>query len=122
MEACLKNSENNLEPCNYQEEAHFAFSSNNWTFKKSSLSEDTCLLYLDYSIKRKKNDLLSHTRKISLCQQIKNRNLLYASLKDLFSILGGSGLKLKIKLTKSSKGILKESHYRQLIVDIKNTH
>lgn len=118
MDSLTEESRIDLEPCNLQEEAHFAFSSSNWLYDKSNISEGIFLRYLDYSIRRKKHDLLSHVRKILFCQQNNRSDIIGKSLDELFSALDEKGKQLKTSLLIASKHLITKEEYLRLSTSI----
>ena len=118
MESLTEESRIDFEPCNLQEEAHFAFSSSNWLHYKSNIPESMFLRYLDYSIRRKKHDLLSHVRKILFCQQNNRSDIIGKSIDELFSALGNKGLQLKTSLLIASKHLIANEEYTRLSANI----
>jgi len=118
MESLAEESRIDFESCNLQEEAHFAFSSSNWLHYPSNISEAIFLRYLDYSIRRKNNDLLSHVRKILFCQQNNRSDIIGKSIDDLFAALGDNGSQLKTSLLISSEHLIPKDQYRLLSANI----
>ena len=114
MESLAETPRTDPEVCNLQEDAHYVFTQGNWLRQKSNLSEVIFLRYLDYSIRRKKNDLLSHVRKIMFCQQNNRSDIIGQALTDLFLSLNDKGKQLKTSLLLTSKHLLSEKEYLAL--------
>ena len=121
MEPPTENLRSDVETCNLQEEAHFAFSSSNWLLNKSNISEDVFLRYIDYSIRHNENDLLSHVRKVFFCQKNRRSDIIGSAIKALFSSLGNNGQQLKTSILTSSKHLISKEEYLHLRTMIDST-
>ena len=122
MESLIEDSKIDFEHCNFQEEAHFSFSNSSWLHTKPGIPEGIFLRYLDYSIRRKKNDLLSHVRKILFCQHYNRTDIIEKTIEELFSSLGDKGRQLKSSLLRSSKHLITKEEYHRLSTSINSTN
>lgn len=60
----------------------------------------------EYRLKQNPNDLSCHLQRIQFCILNKNRNALFASICDLFIILGSQGLALRQRLLDTYRSVL----------------